>query len=291
VHDLVGTPRGELAVVVAVAVWWLVNNLLVGAVVATTVDTRTALAGIGDRESLAIDAVDVSMGVLATIAFVTRPELLLVLAAPVLYLQHHAFSRLRDVARTDQLTEVASAAYWRDVAGRAVERARASNQPVTVLLVDLDHFKAVNDGHGHSVGDVLLAAVSRAIVGAVRPSDLVGRLGGEEFAVLVGSSRPEAEGVAERICADVAAAQVRAADGRWVGVTASVGLAALDATATDLPRLLARADAAMYAAKAAGRNRVRVADGEPDPVGQQVIDLTRASAAPAFPGMPGAAAR
>jgi diguanylate cyclase (GGDEF)-like protein len=274
-----------------VAVWWLVNNLLVGAVVATTVDTRTALAGIGDRESLAIDAVDVSMGVLATIAFVTRPELLLVLAAPVLYLQHHAFSRLRDVARTDQLTEVASGAYWRDVAGRAVDRARASNQPVTVLLVDLDHFKAINDGHGHSVGDVLLAAVSRAIVGAVRPSDLVGRLGGEEFAVLVGSSPPEAERVAERICADVAGARVRTTDGRWIGVTASVGLAALDGSASDLPRLLARADAAMYAAKAAGRNRVRVADGEQESGSPQVIDLTRARTAPAFPGLPGATAR
>ncbi len=251
----------------SVVVFWVVNNGLIAAIVAATAGWPNA-RGVASRESLTMDAVDVGMGVVVTLAWVTNPWLLPLAAAPVLYMQHQAFSGLRAAVRTDHLTEVATAPYWRDVAARELARTRASGAPLSCLLVDLDHFKDVNDNHGHLVGDAVLAAAARAVSGAVRPRDLVGRLGGEEFAVLLaGLTQSEAAAAAERIRADVAAVKVRCDDGNWVGVTTSIGVAHLDAVIDTLDRLIAAADAAMYQAKAEGRDCVRSAT-------QRVIDLT-----------------
>ncbi|HEX7105139.1 MAG TPA: GGDEF domain-containing protein, partial [Acidothermaceae bacterium] len=225
--------------------------------------------GVSSRESLMVDAVDLGMGVVVAVVWVTNPWLLPLAAVPVLYMQHQAFSGLRSAVRTDHLTEVATGQYWRDVAARELARARASGSPLSCLLVDLDHFKAVNDTHGHLVGDAVLAAAGRAISSAVRPRDLVGRLGGEEFAVLLaGLTASEATAAAERIRADVAAVRVRCDEGSWVGVTTSVGVAHLDGGIHTLDGLIAAADAAMYQAKADGRDCVRPA------APARVIDLT-----------------
>jgi diguanylate cyclase (GGDEF)-like protein len=267
-----GGGRAEIAVVVAVLVWWLVNYVLIGAVVALTVGGRAVLASLRDREAIAVDVVDASMGLLATIAFALRPEFVLIAAAPVLYMQHQAFSGLRTAVRTDLLTNAASAQYWRDTAVREVQRARASNTDLSVLMIDIDHFKAVNDKYGHIAGDAVLAAIARAISTALRPADLVGRLGGEEFAaVLSGSDLLDAEMAAQRVRASVAEVRVRTDRGDWVSVTVSGGVAALGVHGTNLAQLLAAADTALYAAKDAGRNAVRVATHATTDV---VIDLT-----------------
>ena len=126
------------------------------------------------------------------------------------------------------------------------------------MVLDLDHFKQVNDAHGHAAGDAVLQAVSRSLAATVRPADLLARTGGEEI-VVVGmvSDSDEAARLGERLRAAVA--ETRSADGH--GVTVSIGVALVrpvdgeDATAS-LWRLIDRADAAMYDAKRAGRDRV-----------------------------------
>lgn len=272
---LFGTQSHALALLAAAGAFSLVNNGLIAAIVVSTAGPASA-RGVASRESVVMDLVDLGMGVLVTLAWVTNPWLLPFAAAPVLYMQHQAFSGLRAAVRTDHLTEVATGHYWRDVATRELARARASRASLSCLLVDLDHFKDVNDKHGHLVGDAVLSAAARAISSAVRPRDLVGRLGGEEFAVLLaGLSASEATAAAERIRADVAAVQVRCDAGSWVGVTASIGVAHLDGDIDTLDGLLAAADAAMYQAKAAGRDCVHAAIPKP-----RVIDLTGMPDAP-----------
>jgi diguanylate cyclase (GGDEF)-like protein len=271
--ELLGSTSKQLAVIVAIAVWWLVNYLLIGAVVALTVGYRAVLAALRDREGVAVDVVDTSMGLLATIAFALRPEFVVIAAAPVLYMQHQAFSGLRSAVRTDLLTEAASAQYWRDTATREVQRARASGTDLAVVMVDIDHFKQVNDRYGHIAGDAVLTAIARAIAVTLRPADLVGRLGGEEFAaVLTGSTLIDAEAAAQRVRANVAGVRVRTDRGEWVSVTVSAGVAALGVHGRTLAELLAAADDALYVAKDAGRDAVRVATYAP--TADVIIDLT-----------------
>jgi diguanylate cyclase (GGDEF)-like protein len=280
--DLLGSGRQQLAVVAAIAVWWVVNYLLIGAVVALTVGYRAVLSALRDLEGQAVDVVDTSMGLLATIAFALRPEFVVIAAAPVLYMQHQAFSGLRSAVRTDLLTEAASAQYWRDTADREVQRARASGTNVAVLMVDIDHFKQVNDRYGHIAGDAVLTAIARTIATTLRPADLVGRLGGEEFAaVLTGSTLVDAEAAAQRVRTNVAAVRVRTDRGEWVSVTVSAGVAALGVHGRTLAELLAASDGALYVAKDAGRNAVRVAAGRPST--DLVIDLTNTPLG--FPGV------
>jgi diguanylate cyclase (GGDEF)-like protein len=161
---------------------------------------------------------------------------------------------------------------------REVLRATCCGQSVAVAMVDLDHFKAVNDTLGHPAGDAVLRECARRIAGAVRPHDVVGRFGGEEFLVVLPGCDPlEAAAVAERI--RTALAEKPIPFGRAsIDVTASVGVCAMS-NAPNAKRLIAAADAALYVAKRGGRNRVEI--GIPLP---EQIDLVRrhSSRAPPF---------
>lgn len=148
---------------------------------------------------------------------------------------------------------------------RAVVAGRAGrNEPVALISLDLDHFKAVNDTWGHGAGDAALKHAVTVWQAQLRTGDLLGRLGGEEFAVLLpGASRATAAGVAERLCTSLRTQPFRW-EGRELSVTASLGVAgAPDAGTTTFEVLLRNADAKMYEAKAAGRDRVVCAD-QPD---------------------------
>jgi diguanylate cyclase (GGDEF)-like protein len=128
-----------------------------------------------------------------------------------------------------------------------------------VLLVDLDHFKSINDRFGHAVGDRVLQVFVEAAAARLGPNDLIGRLGGEEFAIVIyDSGRDKGLAVAERIRLgfEDAAAEV---DGRPIGGTISVGLAVAETNLFDIPAVLGQADEALYCAKERGRNRVEVA--------------------------------
>ena len=140
-----------------------------------------------------------------------------------------------------------------------LQRARRTGAPFSLFLLDLDHFKRVNDLHGHSAGDLVLQETATAMQHAVRPYDLCGRYGGEEFLVaLPGTGLTEAVEAAERIRLAIAALQIRLDECKTLQITASIGVAALEPSET-IDQLVARADEAMYLAKQQGRNRVNVA--------------------------------
>ena len=131
-----------------------------------------------------------------------------------------------------------------------------------MLLIDLDHFKSINDRFGHALGDRVLEIFTQAARQSVRSTDLLGRLGGEEFAaVLYDTSREKAAAVAERIRLAFAQA-AKEVDGRPVGATLSIGVAYCEEAALDVAEMLAQSDQALYFAKEHGRNRVEIASLE-----------------------------
>lgn len=163
---------------------------------------------------------------------------------------------------TDFLTSVYSRRYITEAGERAVERTR--NDPtghgLAVAVVDIDHFKRINDRFGHAVGDDVLKAVAAAMRSVCRDSDLLGRYGGEEFAVLLNGIQPgHVAPAAERLRAAVASAILSHED-ETIAPTASIGIACLTPEDRDFDQLLIRADRALYEAKAQGRNRVVVAE-------------------------------
>jgi diguanylate cyclase (GGDEF)-like protein len=151
-----------------------------------------------------------------------------------------------------------------------VERAHRTQTPLSVALIDIDHFKAVNDTHGHLVGDTVLRAVTDAIREHLRSYDLAGRFGGEEFVVLLPQAgEADAINIAERLRLNVAAMAIPIAQdrpGEHVRLTISVGVASLNEHTRGLNDLMAAADAAMYIAKQTGRNRTHAMGAPEDAV-------------------------
>jgi diguanylate cyclase (GGDEF)-like protein len=170
-------------------------------------------------------------------------------------------------AHTDPLTGLANRRRFNDVVAVAVDAAQRDGRPLSMLVLDLDHFKSVNDRYGHVVGDDVLKATARAMHDAVRGGDVAARIGGEEFAVVM--PRTDAEGariLAERLRTAVEEMRVPAPGGGEIGLTMSVGTATAAGPVIDAPALLAAADGALYAAKRGGRNRTISADesGQPE---------------------------
>ena len=161
---------------------------------------------------------------------------------------------------TDFLTAVHSRRYITDAGHAAVEQAIGTRLNLAVAIVDIDHFKKINDRFGHAAGDEVLKAVAAAMRAACRDSDTLGRYGGEEFAVLLqGIGQDHALVAAERLRKAVADVAVRYGD-QIITPTASVGVACLSAADLEFDQLLIRADRARYQAKAEGRNRVAIAE-------------------------------
>jgi diguanylate cyclase (GGDEF)-like protein/PAS domain S-box-containing protein len=173
-----------------------------------------------------------------------------------------AENQLRRAVSTDHLTGLHSRGHFLALAQAEFGRAEHAGLPLAALMLDVDHFKGINDRHGHAMGDVALRAVARTCAAVSRSADMVGRLGGEEFCVLMpNTTAAEAGRVAERLRIALGALRLRADGGAEVALTASLGVAQRQAGDGDtLDRLMARADAALYAAKRAGRDRVRLAE-------------------------------
>src|ERR1039458_9319109 len=210
-----------------------------------------------DFEILLVDAAGLCAGVLVTIACTLSWAMLVVALPPVILLPRSLLhQQLRAAARTHPKTGRLNAVAWQREAEQWIRRVRPTGEPAAILLVDIDHFKRVNDTYGHLAGDELLAATASTLGQHVRACDVLGRFGGEEFvAVLPGAGQQEACHIAERLRGRVREVAVPAR-GTRVTVTVSIGVAALGVDGEDLFELLAAADAALYRAKKSGRDRV-----------------------------------
>ena len=168
---------------------------------------------------------------------------------------HLEIARLRRLNESDPLTLLHNRRHVDTRLPAEIQRARRSGRPLSVVMLDLDHFKKINDTYGHETGDTVLCAVSDRMRAASRASDVLARIGGEEFLAILPDTRlGQAVKVAERIRRAVCASPVETHAGA-VEVTVSAGIAPLKPD--DNPKsLLRRADRALYAAKRAGRNKV-----------------------------------
>lgn len=170
-------------------------------------------------------------------------------------------AELTHLATTDALTGVANRRQFMRQLESELARIQRHRQPAGLLMLDLDHFKRVNDSYGHAAGDAVLVAFAEILRGALRRMDWVGRLGGEEFAVLLpDSSLDDAAKLAERLRQNTMTHQVMTG-GQIISVTVSIGVALLRASDAHSDAALARADAALYRAKTTGRNRVVSEEG------------------------------
>lgn len=173
-------------------------------------------------------------------------------------IQH--MNKLEEQAQRDQLTGLANRRHFMHVAGVEFARAHRYKSPLSLLALDADHFKNINDTYGHQAGDIVLQKFSQIFHEVLREVDIIGRIGGEEFSVLL----PETEllsavAVAERLLDAIVSSKVVLSNGITIRYTASIGVATLSATTDTLSELLNEADRALYQAKNSGRSRVNVA--------------------------------
>jgi diguanylate cyclase (GGDEF)-like protein len=172
-------------------------------------------------------------------------------------------ARYQRAALIDPLTGVANRRGFLQAAERVVVRIRFTGRPAALLLFDLDRFKNINDKFGHGAGDAVLTAFCQLATSLLRPTDLFGRIGGEEFAILLpDTARQDALLLAERLRAAFEATAHKVAE-RTLTATVSVGVAMSDDASSDLAALLDVADQALYLAKALGRNRVELSTHSP----------------------------
>lgn len=166
---------------------------------------------------------------------------------------------LERLAQTDFLTGLSNRRHFIGLAEKELTRTRRYGGPLSVLMIDLDHFKKINDTYGHSNGDLVLQGFATRCIGALRQVDIVGRFGGEEFAVILPQTdEAQAVEVAERLRQAIQNAEIPLEHGLPIRFTVSIGIASLGDEVTNLDTLLNWADSALYDAKNAGRNQVRV---------------------------------
>ena len=268
--DVFDSGSGLAAIVTALLCYTAVNTCLVVGAVVLSAPERTFRQLLGHGDEVVLELATLSMGALAAGAISSTSPLHALLVLPPLVVLHRAVlvRHFQEVASIDGKTGLLNAAAWQDRAHRVLQRAQRNQGGAAVLILDLDHFKLVNDRHGHLAGDRVLMSVAEALRAEVRDNDLVGRFGGEEFVIMLpghdgaGYDRVELEAVADRIRrrVDALGVEVATADGALtVGdLSVSVGGASFPDDAADLDGLLEVADSALYAAKRSGRNAVRM---------------------------------
>lgn len=173
--------------------------------------------------------------------------------------QMNAERQLEALAQTDSLTSVANRRHFLAMAGQELARAKRYGGSISLLMIDIDYFKQVNDTYGHQVGDVVLARFAKFCRESLRAIDIIGRIGGEEFAVLMPQTDSEQTlEVAERLRKTTSEIDIALEHGLPVHITISIGVVTMKDVRTNIDTLISQADSALYEAKHAGRNRVCV---------------------------------
>ena len=280
---------------------WAINNTLIAAAIRSS-DPTARIRELFSREALSGDYIQWTVAILVTLAAAIGP-ILLAFAWPTVLVLRRGMMHKQLVSRTriDPKTGLLNAAAWERETDAAITRALRDGAPLAVALVDIDHFKAVNDQHGHLAGDEVLRAISGRFTQMLRAGDLAGRFGGEEFALLfLDAGAADAHRIAERLRESIAQSPISvgaAGPVDTVTVTVSIGVATLDSgTRLTVTDMLAAADSALYRAKKAGRNRTFVvtdasppaplADGQQDAMasGEMEADPPDAGGVGSAPG-------
>jgi len=256
------------AVAVSAMALWTVNTSLMFPAIKGSDPTVTLRQFYLAQESVRNDVAELCVAVLVTLGIAVTP-LTILFAFPFVTLLQRSFRHVQlvNASRVDTKTGLLNAGTWEREAATEVARAVRTHTSLAVALIDIDHFKAVNDSFGHLAGDRALRTVARALAIPLREYDLVGRFGGEEFALLLPQTKAlDAYRIAERIRTHIGSMPITVsddADAELVRLSISIGVAALGArwdssSGAQLTELLAAADGALYQAKRNGRNQVYV---------------------------------
>lgn len=262
-----------LALLLVIVGYSVVNSGLAAAALLLLRGRRSWQDVLGSWHENSVEYATLCVGMLTAGLLAWRPWLA-VLVLPPLYVLHRSVlvRQLEHAATVDERTGLLNAATWHSLAAAELDRARQHGRTVGLLMADLDHFTQVNDRFGRDVGDDALRAVGDALRQELRSGDLCGRLGGEEFAILLADTDTTgAVATAERLCQRVRGvwAHDTADERAGVQLSVSIGVAVHPDAGTDLDEVLLAADNALFAAKDAGRDRARVVQfgsGQPPPV-------------------------
>jgi len=263
---VIGGP-GAVAIPVPALLWCaLTYSRFITAVLALAVSAWALLA-----ISTGLLAVAADIHALQTILSIRLGVMLIALApittATVMAARNELLVRLQYIADHDHLTGALDRRAFQERCAALLPRLAAQRRPVAVLILDIDHFKKINDTYGHAAGDQMLVAFAKVVQDKLRANDAFARVGGEEFAVLLPEcSRPAAEAIAERIRLAFAETVIDLEAGRLTSATVSIGVAFAPMGLTAIDPLLALAARALYRAKSLGRNRVEGEEAGPEPL-------------------------
>jgi diguanylate cyclase (GGDEF)-like protein len=272
-RDLTGGGPAGLVVSMGAgaAAYTVADALLCGLAISLIVPGASRRDVVGGLDDLCVDLTAATLGCLVAGATLVSPWFAC-LAVPITLTAQRAllFPQLESAAQTDPKTGLSRIDWWRHQTEELLRQARAQRDHMAVLLIDIDHFKLVNDRHGHLVGDEALRATATILRGAIRAKDQIGRFGGEEFVIaLPGTDLGDATVTADRLRTAVAASPLAAMcagvlddpdlDPDTLRLTVSIGVAVFPGDGGSVDELLRRADRAMYAAKEAGRDQVQLA--------------------------------
>lgn len=260
--------------VIAILLYSVVNLGLVAGAIALMSTDRSARRLLGMSSDISLEYATLAMGALAAVLLPRSPGMVIFLFPVLLMLHRNVLIRqLEEAASTDAKTGLLTANAWRVLATTEFDHAVRDGTEAGVLMLDLDHFKRINDTHGHPAGDQVLAAVATRLASEMREYDLLGRFGGEEFVVFCPDMSADAltrfadrlRGAVEELAVPITASDHATTT---VHLTISIGAAHHPESGTGLDEVLLAADNALFAAKDSGRNRVEVVLRPRQPTGQ-----------------------